>query len=613
MKKKLLATAALLLLCPFAVPNSVLCQDLSMNMEDETLAMYFDMDEVVETPTSVAKSIKQVAENVTIITAQDIERMNAHSVAEVLNRVPGFSVGFNGRGFNQSTAFHVQDSDYEHVLVLVDGVRWNDISAGMAVTNSIPVAIIDRIEVIKGPASSTWGSALGGVVNIISKKTGKNTRPSGTVSASYGEYNSQEYQVDITGKAGPVGYFVAAGSQSSDGFLHNRYYDQEDIFGKASIDLPHQTTLTILSGYSEPEMRFFDWDKYSYGATGTDRNFWSTVTVDTLVCDTVSLNVGAFRYQQKYIRDYYTLPDRMTYFDAFDDNTATGFNSRLTSLFDSQVLVLGGEFERDHHDDATSQRDYDETWALFLNDTITLGSFTLTPGVRYDHFSLTDSITSPSLGITWQAADHTLFRFLASRGFRKPYMSTAINAVPGLEAEKVTSYQAGVETTLLPACRLKATLFEHHVKDEWDYDYATDLYYNGGKAKRYGVEVEVETFPWHDFSALASYTYVYTGTYGTEVNDDSYSAKLTLRYDNPDFVIADLFGRYMWWNENLKSNTGMTAMVWDLSLTKPLQLNERSSMDLFFTAHNLFDGRDYWHEIYDNAHRWVEAGIKFHF
>ncbi|MCJ7602985.1 MAG: TonB-dependent receptor plug domain-containing protein, partial [Desulfobulbaceae bacterium] len=184
--------------------------------------------------------------------------MNAHNVAEVLNRVPGFLVRFYGRDFNGTEDFHPQDADSQHVLVLVDGMRWNDIYSGMGWTNAIPVEIISRIEVIKGPASSTWGSALGGVVNIITKQTGGTERPTGTLSASFGEGNSQEYSATVAGKTGPAGYFIAAGSQSSDGLMGNRFYDRENVFGKVSIDLPHASTLTLTSGYSEPEMRLFD-------------------------------------------------------------------------------------------------------------------------------------------------------------------------------------------------------------------------------------------------------------------------------------------------------------------------------------------------------------------
>lgn len=617
MKKKLLTTAALLLLCPLAAPNSVLCQDLAMNMEDETLAMYFDLDEMVEAPTGVAKHIRQVAENVTIVTAQDIERMNAHNVAEVLNRVPGVFVQFNGRGFNTAASIHIQDSDFEHVLVLIDGIRWNDINAGMAVTAGIPVEIISRIEVIKGPASSTWGSALGGVINIITKKAGTASRPSGTLYASYGEYNSQEYHATLRGKAGGAGYFLSAGSQSSDGFLHNRNFDRKTLYGKVDLNLPNSSTLTVTSGYSEPEQRSFDWAEYDFRAETSERNFWSTVTFDSNITEKAAFSLSAFRYEQKFINNFYDLATETLSGASVFDNLNTGISGRLNVRLNSQEIVFGSEIERSQVKDKNNDRYLDETWSLYVNDTFTFGKVSITPGIRYDHLSLSDNFVSPSLGLTWQVTENTLLRALVAKGFRKPYIFTVRTAVPGIKPEKVTSYEAGFETTALPSCRLKATFFSHNVKDEWIFsDSSGWLNFNGGKAKRYGYELELETVPVQSFSAIASFTYVYTDYYGYKDNDDSYSAKTTLRYDNPDMLKAELFGRYMWWNEDrapFDNPPEYGTMIWDLSLTKPLQINEGSSMDLFLTAHNLFDGRDYWIDVYDNAHRWLEAGIKFHF
>jgi len=94
--------------------------------------------------------------------------MNAHTVAELLNRVPGIFVNFH-QDFGATSFFHIQGSDPRHVLVLLDGISWKFLSSGSVETNSIPVGIIERIEIIKGPASSAWGSSLGGIINIITR------------------------------------------------------------------------------------------------------------------------------------------------------------------------------------------------------------------------------------------------------------------------------------------------------------------------------------------------------------------------------------------------------------------------------------------------------------
>lgn len=72
------------------------------------------------------------------------------------------------------------------MLLLLDGVRLNQNSSGAALSHFIPLGIIKRVEIIKGAASSSWGSALGGVINIITKDVGKSNRPTGNINVSYG-------------------------------------------------------------------------------------------------------------------------------------------------------------------------------------------------------------------------------------------------------------------------------------------------------------------------------------------------------------------------------------------------------------------------------------------
>ena len=229
--------------------------------------------------------------------------MNVRNVADVLNRVNGVFVSFTGRDFNEISSFHIHNSDYEQVLVLLDGVRWNFDSDGIAVTHSIPVEIIKRIEVIKGPASSTWGSSLGGVINIITKQAIGNKRPSGALAVSYGEASSQRYSGSVAGKTGPAGYFLAVKSESSDGLLKNRAYDNESIYGKISFDLPASMLLTLTGGYAEPELDAGD-DLAAWTAperyTLKNRDFWTTVTLDAPISDYAQLTVSLFHKEQKY-------------------------------------------------------------------------------------------------------------------------------------------------------------------------------------------------------------------------------------------------------------------------------------------------------------------------
>ncbi len=395
----------------------------------------------------------------------------------------------------------------------------------------------------------------------------------------------------------------------------NRFYEDESVYAKVSLDLARSTTLTFTSGYSEPELSFGDWTSWGVRYENINRNFWATATLDAKITDNVSFTVSGFQKEQKFIYPLYLLPDEMLWSKDWYEICVTGMNARLGASMGRHMVVMGAEIDRTKAKFSMRDNGYDETWGVYINDTITLGPLSVVPGIRYDHLALTNNMISPSIGITWHPANHTMVRASAARGFRRPYISHInYDYIQDLEPETVASYQAGIENTALPFCRVKATLFEHNLKDTWDWD-SNWVLDNAGKTKRYGYELEMETIPFYHLSAKADFTYVYTDYYGTQDNDDMYSARLTILYDNPDIITAELFGQYLWWNKDriYPLDYRCDTMIWDLNISKQFKLSEHTSMDLFFTAHNIFDGRQYWDPMYENAHRWVEAGLRFHF
>lgn len=208
-------------------------QVATVSPADSDLLLFWEEKELyVQTATRSEKPLTQVAENMTVITAKEIEVMNANSVAEVLARVPGLFVNFGTNDYVSGAQIVIQGSEPRHVTVLLDGMPVNFISAGNAETSFIPLRIVERIEIIKGAASSAWGSALGGVVNIITRNTGDKALSNGMLSGTYGEANSRDLAAELRGKIGPLGYYLYAGQQASDGLVNNRDYRRSSVFAK---------------------------------------------------------------------------------------------------------------------------------------------------------------------------------------------------------------------------------------------------------------------------------------------------------------------------------------------------------------------------------------------
>jgi vitamin B12 transporter len=225
--------------------------------------LYFSGDELVESATRSPKPLSQVAENVAVVTAAEIRDMNAHTLAEVLNRVTGVFVQFFGVHPGATALPHIQGSgetnpfrrgsEERHVTVLVDGMPWSSQTSG-ALLDTIPVGIIDRIEVVKGPASSAWGSSLGGVVNVITKQPGRTPVPSGAVQGSYGERGAYDVRGEAAGGAGPLGYYLQGQAQGFDWDDAGADFLSRSAFAKASARLAPTAALTLSGGYANRDL-----------------------------------------------------------------------------------------------------------------------------------------------------------------------------------------------------------------------------------------------------------------------------------------------------------------------------------------------------------------------
>lgn len=603
------------------------------------MSMYFDDSQMVEVATRAPKPMRQVAENVTVITAEEIESMHVHTVSEVLSRESAMFMTFFGQDFGSSANHYTLGSNTYHTLVLIDGVRLNGASGGDAFTNFIPLGIVKRIEIIKGPASSTWGSSLGGVVNIITKDTGNTDVPQVSLGASYGEAASRETSIEAAGKAGTVGYFIHAGAMDSNGLEGRRFFDRESVFAKARIPLSDMTSVNVFGGYSDPSFRPGDFYSQDIDEVEHIRNFWGAVQLDHQFSKAFNLHVEATRYDRDFIKEKQTLGlvgvgffggfPGAYYTDNYNELTEA-LNSRLTYNQDWYAITLGAETSRNelgyYYDygpqwggpaSSTPIAGKDERQGYYANVTFNLGNFSLTPGVRYDNLSASKDFLSPSLGATYMLATDTLLRASVAKGFSAPYLSLIYGTAgylpsPNLKPEVINSFQAGIETTRIDFLRIKATLFHQAITDKWFPNDDTLLWENQGKETLQGLDLEAKTNPWHDLSVTANGAYVLMNTDELD-NAEMYSANLTLNYDATASVKTQLAGRYIWWNAfNLNENPKHDTFVWDASVTKTLSW-KTTNADIFLAAHNLFNGSQYWDYEYPNPGRWVEAGMRFRF
>ncbi|GAM08672.1 vitamin B12 transporter BtuB [Geobacter sp. OR-1] len=615
--------------------------DLALATREELQLFWEEKDLIVESATRTDKPLSQTAENMIVITAGEIEKMNAHTVDEVLSRVPGLFVDFGIPDFVTHSGLHIQGSKPTHVAVKIDGVPLNLLSGEVSMSFMVPLQIIERIEIVKGAASSAWGSALGGVINIITKDTGDTLLPHGSLYGSIGEAKSLDYGGELSGKAGPVEYYLHAGRQESQG-LRVVHLLKNSLFGKLTVSPTSDLTLTVSSGYMDPAETYAPPKAIRFGQQLEGHFDASTFFVNGEAAyrftDDLSLHVNLHSVRIKDDTFSILRPSGDLYNGLNDVDKTIGGGIRLTYSSGMHNAVLGGEGSYGDVEATTkfgpilstalslpaSSTVYPDItrWALYANDTVTLGPVSVTPGIRYDHNNIAGGFVSPSLGIAWQLADRTVARASVARGFTTPVLTNMqgggpmLKPNPDLKPEQVWSFQAGIESGVCDYLNLSAVLFRHDMKDELTQTALSPVMFytvNNGNVTRQGYELGAETVPFYDLSLKAAFSYVRISPDSAAPGQDNYLTQLRFRYDDRKSLNVDLYGQQTWWNLDASQGAKYNNFIWDLTATKRFQLTDTTSAELFGTVHNLFSGSSYTYSLFPNPQRWVEGGLRFKF
>lgn len=189
------------------------------------------LDTMVVTADRKARTVDETLAPVTVITRKDIEKYQATSLPEVLRRVPGISLSNSG-GTGKATSVFLRGTHSSHVLVLVDGVQVGSATTGSVAFEDLPLDQVERIEVVRGPRSSLYGSeAIGGVIQIFTRKGGKGFQPE--ISVSAGSHQTQKANANLAGGNETTWYNLNAGTEKTDGFNATANNQEPDADGYA--------------------------------------------------------------------------------------------------------------------------------------------------------------------------------------------------------------------------------------------------------------------------------------------------------------------------------------------------------------------------------------------
>lgn len=175
------------------------------------------IDEIVVTATRTPTSIDSTLAPTTVLTQQDIEQQQVLSFQDLMRSQPGIQISNNG-GFGKSTNLFLRGTNASHVLVLVDGVRIGSSTLGTTAFQYLPMDSVGRIEIVRGPLSSLYGSeAVGGVIQIFTRRAPAD----GTTfeaDASGGSHDTSSISARLGGSYGKTSFNLSASNLSTDGY-----------------------------------------------------------------------------------------------------------------------------------------------------------------------------------------------------------------------------------------------------------------------------------------------------------------------------------------------------------------------------------------------------------
>lgn len=411
-----------------------------------------NLPDLVVTATRTETAKNQLAAAATVYTRKDIERLQAKTIPELLSNTPGIDMTQSG-GYGKDTNVYMRGTNSDHVLVLIDGIKVGSVTAGTTPFQFIPIDQVERVEIIRGPQSSLYGSeAIGGVIQIFTRKGRQQEKPSVTLDAGGGSYDTYRVSGTVSGKWKNSWYTLGSSQFGSQGFNTRqpvRGLNEPDRDGYLN------TALNARLGHrfdntAEVEAFFMR----AEGKTEYDGNFQNkTEFVNQVVGTTASMNIV----------DNWRSMLRLG--QSRDDGDQFAPNGAFTSQFDStrwnvswlneialsanHQLVIGTDYRLDQVDSSTRYNEssrYDAGIFTELHSRI-LDNHFINASVRGDKNEAFGEQVTGNFGWRYNS-DYGISPFAS---FGSAFKAPTFNQLyfpgfgnPSLKAEQSTSFETGL-------------------------------------------------------------------------------------------------------------------------------------------------------------------------
>ncbi len=478
----------------------------------------------------------QLPTTVETLTPGDFRRFGALNVGEAITHatsVQTFPIGSIGSALTAG----VRGSTPQEVLVLIDGRAVQGVSLGSPNLSEIPIDLVDRIEIWRGGGSTLYGpNAVGGVINVITKRATYPGRPISDVSFEYRSFDTSIYRLNFGSRRGPFDYFFYGNSMAQSGFRLNSDVRSQAVGGNFGISLGKGGKILVDAGSYHhnagdpgqivppvPTNQFNNQlEKVAVTPNArqeTNSTFFRTSYLLPLPMDSL-MSLRGFASERELNDD--NLGDPNPAFVASQERNQ-GSNGGEAQFILPYGFTVGGSFvhdREDYRDPLNASHNFQqaiENYGLYAQEEFRRGAWALIPSGRYDHNSQAGDSNSPRVQAIADATDWLRLSGAAAHSFATPTLdqlfiqrsgAMPFTGNPALRPEKAWTYDAGFELHQESAS-FRATYFRANVKDLIQIAPITrDTAVNVPEARRQGAELEIR-HAWNaHFQHSVNYTYL---------------------------------------------------------------------------------------------------------
>jgi vitamin B12 transporter len=447
-----------------------------------------DASGIIVTAMRTPTPIDRVAASITVLDKARIDLNQDIGVTEQLLRTPGVSVSRNG-GYGTQTSLRIRGAEPDQTVVVIDGVKLNDPSNTDGSYNfaNLLVGDIARIEILRGPQSTLWGSqAIGGVINIV---TATPERPlEGSLDLEAGSRDTVNARAAVGGKAGPLTWRVAGTEFTTNGIsaiapafggVEKDGYSNQTVTGRAELKLAENVSVDVRGYYSGGRTDFdaFAGDDLEYGL---NREYLGYGGLNVALLGGRFRNRIAFAYTGTDRDNYNPQNQRQLTFDAAGHNQRIEYQGSF-AIARGWDATFGVDHEKSDFRSVSPPaslatpvpapaRGSTELTGVYgqINGTIVEG-LTLTGGIRRDHHSTYGGQTLFSAGGVWNLRTGTTLRASYGEGFKAPslYQLFSEYGNQGLQPARAHGWEAGAGQKLLDGkIDLGATYFRRRTNSQ---------------------------------------------------------------------------------------------------------------------------------------------------